>query len=222
MGWYRRFLSNSANCLSLFIQLLGLFFAKPPSEMPATHPQFSPRLPNKFSAIWRRCQCTSHICLPIWFPSHGRSSKIFNILSPASFEPKHTTSSDRPTTASLLLRIVSPSHILAYTMSLTYRYAAQRCARQLRSAGAFRPAARIVSTPRRCNSTEAAAAPENPKIAAIVDQISQLTLLETADLVSSLKVRILLAPKISSSTGPTVWIKGRRKTAKGGSVIFTY
>ncbi|KMU81075.1 hypothetical protein CISG_02454 [Coccidioides immitis RMSCC 3703] len=39
----------------------------------------------------------------------------------------------------------------------------------------------------RWQSTEAAAAPENPKIAQIVDQISQLTLLETADLVSSLK-----------------------------------
>jgi large subunit ribosomal protein L7/L12 len=41
---------------------------------------------------------------------------------------------------------------------------------------------------RRYNSTDAAAA-VNPKISAIVDQISQLTLLETADLVASLKVR---------------------------------
>ncbi|CAD0099472.1 unnamed protein product [Aureobasidium mustum] len=44
---------------------------------------------------------------------------------------------------------------------------------------------------RRWQSTEAAAAaPSNPKIAAIVDQIGQLTLLETADLVSSLKTRL--------------------------------
>ncbi|KAK8194606.1 mitochondrial 54S ribosomal protein bL12m, partial [Phyllosticta capitalensis] len=43
---------------------------------------------------------------------------------------------------------------------------------------------------RRWQSTEAAAAPTNPKIANIVDQISQLTLLETADLVSSLKTRL--------------------------------
>ncbi|KAK6008539.1 hypothetical protein QM012_000442 [Aureobasidium pullulans] len=44
---------------------------------------------------------------------------------------------------------------------------------------------------RRWQSTEAAAAaPANPKIAAIVDQIGQLTLLETADLVSSLKTRL--------------------------------
>ncbi|KAI4779104.1 hypothetical protein E4T44_14279, partial [Aureobasidium sp. EXF-8845] len=41
---------------------------------------------------------------------------------------------------------------------------------------------------RRWQSTEAAST--NPKIAAIVDQIGQLTLLETADLVSSLKTRL--------------------------------
>jgi large subunit ribosomal protein L7/L12 len=46
---------------------------------------------------------------------------------------------------------------------------------------------RVSATTRRYNSTEAAA-PTNPKIAEIVDQISRLTLLETADLVSSLKV----------------------------------
>ncbi|KAL2888065.1 50S ribosomal protein L12 [Ceratocystis lukuohia] len=70
-----------------------------------------------------------------------------------------------------------------------------RCARSLRSATAVRssaPTARFsVSVGRRCNSTEAAAAtPVSPKIAAIVDQISTLTLLETADLVSSLKTRL--------------------------------
>ncbi|KAF2015301.1 ClpS-like protein [Aaosphaeria arxii CBS 175.79] len=43
---------------------------------------------------------------------------------------------------------------------------------------------------RRWQSTDAAAAPTNPKIATIVDQISQLTLLETADLVSTLKTRL--------------------------------
>ncbi|KAA8648873.1 hypothetical protein EYZ11_006422 [Aspergillus tanneri] len=44
---------------------------------------------------------------------------------------------------------------------------------------------------RRWQSTEAeAAAPANPKISQIVDQISQLTLLETADLVSTLKSRL--------------------------------
>ncbi|KAK4561599.1 54S ribosomal protein L12, mitochondrial [Recurvomyces mirabilis] len=43
---------------------------------------------------------------------------------------------------------------------------------------------------RRWQSTEAAAASSNPKIATIVDHIGQLTLLETADLVSSLKSRL--------------------------------
>ena len=44
---------------------------------------------------------------------------------------------------------------------------------------------------RRYQSTEAGGAPANAKIAGIVDQISTLTLLETADLVQSLKVRSL-------------------------------
>ncbi|KAJ5093344.1 54S ribosomal protein L12 [Penicillium angulare] len=76
--------------------------------------------------------------------------------------------------------------------------AAARCCRQL--SGSVRPSSlRIASTylptartpaSRRWESTEAAAAPVNPKINQIVDQISQLTLLETADLVSSLKTRL--------------------------------
>lgn len=79
-------------------------------------------------------------------------------------------------------------------MSLSCRYAAQCCARQLR-ATASSTSVRAVSAPalqqriaRRHNSTEAAAA--SPKISGIVDQISQLTLLETADLVASLKVAL--------------------------------
>ncbi|KAK3682643.1 ribosomal protein L7/L12 C-terminal domain-containing protein [Podospora appendiculata] len=81
-------------------------------------------------------------------------------------------------------------------MSLSCRYAAQCCARQLRATSTS--SVRTVSSSllqqqritRRHNSTEAAAAPVSPKIAGIVDQISQLTLLETADLVSSLKTRL--------------------------------
>jgi hypothetical protein len=49
-----------------------------------------------------------------------------------------------------------------------------------------------VPSARRWQSTDAAAAPANPKIVQIVDQISQLTLLETADLVASLKVGFFL------------------------------
>src|SRR5690349_2328910 len=77
-------------------------------------------------------------------------------------------------------------------MAMSCRYVAQSCARQLRAAPSFNSSAhmfRVSITTRRYNSTEAAA-PANPKIAEIVDQISRLTLLETADLVSSLKVRL--------------------------------
>lgn len=56
----------------------------------------------------------------------------------------------------------------------------------LRIASTYLPTTRTPAS-RRWESTEAAA-PVNPKIAQIVDQISTLTLLETADLVSSLKV----------------------------------
>ncbi|KGO71073.1 Tetratricopeptide-like helical [Penicillium italicum] len=78
--------------------------------------------------------------------------------------------------------------------------AAARCARQL--SGSVRPSslriatsatyltARRTPSSRRCESTQAAPAAINPKISQIVDQISTLTLLETADLVSSLKTRL--------------------------------
>ncbi|EXJ64168.1 50S ribosomal protein L7/L12 [Cladophialophora yegresii CBS 114405] len=60
---------------------------------------------------------------------------------------------------------------------------------------------------RRWQSTDASAALTNPKIAGIVDQISQLTLLETADLVASLKSRLNIpdmafaAPAAASGAG---------------------
>ncbi|KAI1304314.1 ribosomal protein L7/L12 C-terminal domain-containing protein [Xylaria venustula] len=77
-------------------------------------------------------------------------------------------------------------------MSAPCRYAARSCARSLRPSASFRAATPILqntaATSRRHNSTEAA--PTSPKITGIVDQISQLTLLETADLVSSLKSRL--------------------------------
>ncbi|KAI1162334.1 54S ribosomal protein L12 [Nemania serpens] len=80
-------------------------------------------------------------------------------------------------------------------MSVPCRHAARSCARSLRSRASLRAAAattpflhqNTASAPRRHNSTEAAT---SPKISGIVDQISQLTLLETADLVSSLKTRL--------------------------------
>ncbi|KAL4788311.1 ribosomal protein L7/L12, C-terminal/adaptor protein ClpS-like protein [Aspergillus varians] len=68
--------------------------------------------------------------------------------------------------------------------------AAARCCRQLvRPSASLRLSATYQQTvSRRWQSTEAA--PANPKITQIVDQISQLNLLETADLVASLKSRL--------------------------------
>ncbi|KZF21611.1 ClpS-like protein [Xylona heveae TC161] len=82
-------------------------------------------------------------------------------------------------------------------MSVSCSLAARCCARAARfSAAPLRPAAStfLVQTQRpaaarRWQSTESAA-PVDPKIAGIVDQISQLTLLETADLVSTLKTKL--------------------------------
>lgn len=89
---------------------------------------------------------------------------------------------------------------LNYTSAMSFStQVAARCARQL--SGSVRPSslriatsasyltARRTPSTQRWESTEAApAAATNPKISQIVDQISTLTLLETADLVSSLKV----------------------------------
>ncbi|EOD46377.1 putative 50s ribosomal protein l12 protein [Neofusicoccum parvum UCRNP2] len=74
-------------------------------------------------------------------------------------------------------------------MSLSCQSALRACARAARSSPARVSVSHLSRQPqaRRWQSTDAAAAPANPKIATIVDQISQLTLLETADLVSTLK-----------------------------------
>ncbi|KAF2465785.1 ClpS-like protein [Lindgomyces ingoldianus] len=78
-------------------------------------------------------------------------------------------------------------------MSAPASRALRRCVCNAKSAPTYlRPSTVSLAqhrTPRRWQSTEAAA-PTNPKIAGIVDQISQLTLLETADLVSALKTRL--------------------------------
>jgi large subunit ribosomal protein L7/L12 len=75
-------------------------------------------------------------------------------------------------------------------MSAPASRALRRCVCAARPAVYARPAAGGAQQriQRRWQSSDAAA-PANPKIATIVDQISQLTLLETADLVSTLKVR---------------------------------
>ncbi|KAL6716934.1 54S ribosomal protein L12, mitochondrial [Lecanora helva] len=72
----------------------------------------------------------------------------------------------------------------------------QCCARALRQSGKSAPILPQACTqrPRRAPSrrwdSTSAAPSTNPKISTIVDQISQLTLLETADLVSNLKSRL--------------------------------
>ncbi|KAJ2895801.1 hypothetical protein MKZ38_006155 [Zalerion maritima] len=71
-------------------------------------------------------------------------------------------------------------------MSVSCRLAARSCSRQLSTIPAIRSSVAVASQ-RRYNSSDA---PVNPKITPIVDQISQLTLLETADLVSALKSRL--------------------------------
>lgn len=71
-------------------------------------------------------------------------------------------------------------------LHLQMALASRCCARLARStAPSLRLVPTVLSPPRRWNSSLAT----DPKIAGIVDQISGLTLLETADLVSLLKVR---------------------------------
>ncbi|KAL4750867.1 hypothetical protein BDW72DRAFT_175136 [Aspergillus terricola var. indicus] len=76
-------------------------------------------------------------------------------------------------------------------MSITSQAAARCCRQLVRPSASLRLSATYQQTiSRRWQSTEAPAAPANPKITQIVDQISQLNLLETADLVASLKSRL--------------------------------
>ncbi|KAF2481602.1 50S ribosomal protein L12 [Neohortaea acidophila] len=81
-------------------------------------------------------------------------------------------------------------------MASSLQHTARHCVRAIRSSRfSSCQYAGVLATQRpqrdrrRWQSTEAAVA-SNPKIATIVDQISQLTLLETADLVSTLKSRL--------------------------------
>ncbi|TGO47102.1 hypothetical protein BOTNAR_0544g00020 [Botryotinia narcissicola] len=91
-------------------------------------------------------------------------------------------------------------------MSLSCQSAARSCIRSLRSSSSLRISTASLAQRRnpsaRWASTEAASA--NPKISGIVDQISQLTLLETADLVASLKSRLNIPdmPMGGFSAGP--------------------
>ena len=90
-------------------------------------------------------------------------------------------------------------------MSAAPQNVVRRCARCLIASRTLSLRAALIAKPqtafqgsRRWQSTEVEAS-MNPKIAGIVDQISQLTLLETADLVSTLKVRETLNPIVLMS-----------------------
>ncbi|RDA83011.1 hypothetical protein CP532_4389, partial [Ophiocordyceps camponoti-leonardi (nom. inval.)] len=90
-------------------------------------------------------------------------------------------------------------------MIIPCQCAARSCSRQLRSLGGVTSRCsqtwRVPSTTtRRFNSTEAAA-PASPKIAQLVEQISQLTLLETADL-SKLNIPDMPIGGFAAAAGP--------------------
>ena len=109
------------------------------------------------------------------------------------------------------------SNQFSYAMSLSSAYAAQSCARIVRASSRTNANAPLAITQRHRNrrapsrrweSTASAPLSTNPKISTIVEQISQLTLLETADLVSNLKVSLQvcwirdLAMPLQPFTGP--------------------
>ncbi|KAH8671890.1 54S ribosomal protein L12 [Tricladium varicosporioides] len=79
-------------------------------------------------------------------------------------------------------------------MSLSCQTAARSCARTLRATQSVRVGsvclAQRRNTPTQNGMTRRWASTESAKITGIVDQISQLTLLETADLVATLKTRL--------------------------------
>src|SRR5271154_4385644 len=116
---------------------------------------------------------------------------------------------------STAISVSTHTTIPSRAMSLSAPCAAARCCRLATRSPITSSAhcVRLTSLPsfhrrrkpsRRWQSTDAAAT--NPKISGIVDQISQLTLLETADLVASLKVRrqsFLQMPHVNPHPLPT-------------------
>lgn len=98
-------------------------------------------------------------------------------------------SHDGKTTTVRRSPIIDPCVPRQHTMAAPASRALRRCICTAKQTAYVRPT--IGATQQRIQRRwqSDAAAPTNPKIATIVDQISQLTLLETADLVSTLKVR---------------------------------
>ena len=131
-----------------------------------------------------------HVTVPD-FPSRSRLS-----FSVAPFELLIERERHDRTFLHLLIASTPLSiPLITINMSITSQAAARCCRQLVRPSASLRLSATYQQTiSRRWQSTEAPAAPANPKITQIVDQISQLNLLETADLVASLKVSLSNIP----------------------------
>lgn len=143
------------------------------------------------------------ICIT-WYPRKLVSEKKFRHQQPRE-ERKLVVQGPTPLVLLSFFPLSSLKNYQSAIMSISSQAAARCCRQVVRSStsSSSAPFLRIstsssstfqqrrrtaVPSTRRWQSTDAATAPANPKIVQIVDQISQLTLLETADLVASLKV----------------------------------
>jgi hypothetical protein len=132
-------------------------------------------------------------------------------LRPIKSRPLRKISGKDDTTLSKQAHRPIAAPISYSTMSAPASRALRRCICTARPAAYARPT--IGATQQRIQRRWASG-DANPKIATIVDQISQLTLLETADLVSTLKVGLLLAVGGGSGNrSACVWSTGTPKAA---------
>jgi hypothetical protein len=130
--------------------------------------------------LWRRCLSASKFSNFFAGLRHAKAvTRLVVIRSAKSHDGRH----DHNVQSSSILALSSS------TMAAPASRALRRCICTAKQSAYVRPT--IGATQQRIQRRwqSDAAAPTNPKIATIVDQISQLTLLETADLVSTLKVR---------------------------------
>lgn len=102
---------------------------------------------------------------------------------------KSTTSHPPPVTiVTATTTCTSRVESAPFAMSSPVSRALRRCVCTAKTTAYVRPS--VGGAQQRIQRRWASAEAANPKISTIVDQISQLTLLETADLVSTLKVRM--------------------------------
>jgi hypothetical protein len=131
--------------------------------------------------LWRQCQSASKFSLT--FLRVSRCAKTVTRLVVIRSAKSHDGRHDHNVQSSSILALSSSA------MAAPASRALRRCICTAKQSAYARPT--IGATQQRIQRRwqSDAAASTNPKIATIVDQISQLTLLETADLVSTLKVR---------------------------------